>query len=231
MLTAKQFEGLKKTNLSVDTAKSKDRISSDFKALSNEMKRDIIALSGLSRATFYNAFQSGSASPKIVLAIAQSIGVSPYYYTGEADEKGSFDSKILNAFLKDKKLNAPVKKAGAKRGRKPAAVKAAKPAKSAKPAPVKAAKPAKTAPVKAAKPAKPAVKAEKAPAQKSAPPAKKPMEVVMQIGIPKSPKLQKAVSNLDEESAVLLLRALIRKADANDNAKALCDVIKSCLLS
>jgi hypothetical protein len=53
----------------------------------------------------------------------------------------------------------------------------------------------------------------------------------MQISIEKTSKLQKAVANLDEESAVLLFRALIRKADANDNAKVLCDIIKSCLLS
>jgi len=56
-------------------------------------------------------------------------------------------------------------------------------------------------------------------------------EVIMQISIEKSEKLQKAVAELDEESAVLLFRALLRKAKANDNAKALSDVIKSCLLS
>ena len=56
-------------------------------------------------------------------------------------------------------------------------------------------------------------------------------EVLMQISIEKSDKLQKAVAEIDEESAVLLFRALIRKAEYNDNAKALCDVIKSCLLS
>jgi len=56
-------------------------------------------------------------------------------------------------------------------------------------------------------------------------------DVFVQVSIPKSERLQKAVANLDEESAVLLLRALIRKADASDNARALCDIIKSCLLS
>ena len=56
-------------------------------------------------------------------------------------------------------------------------------------------------------------------------------EVLMQISIEKSEKLQKAVKEIDEESAVLLFRALIRKAEYNDNARALCDVIKSCLLS
>ena len=56
-------------------------------------------------------------------------------------------------------------------------------------------------------------------------------DVIMEISIEKTEKLQKAVAELDEETAILLFRALIRKSHANDKAKALCDMIKSCLLS
>ncbi|MCL1824124.1 MAG: hypothetical protein FWG44_07975 [Oscillospiraceae bacterium] len=266
MLSEKQFESLKKANLSVDLSKSKERISGDFKSASSEAKKQIIKLSGLTRTTFYNAFQKGTASPKMVLAMAQMLGVSPYYYTGESDDKGEFNDGVLTGFLQAKKLTvAGARKASAAKTKtaetKPKAAKAkatkavkapakAKTTAKVKPGPKsKAAKPvAKSAAKKTAvKPAaaksaaaksdavKPAAakraKNVKEPALKPAPAAKKKDEILMQISIEKTPKLQKAVNQLDEESAVLLLRALIRKADANDNAKALCDIIKSCLLS
>ncbi|MCL2108974.1 MAG: hypothetical protein FWH20_06490 [Oscillospiraceae bacterium] len=325
MLTAKQFEDLKKTNLSVDTAKSRDRISAAYKAASTEIKKKIIELSGLSRASFYNAFQKGSASPKMVLAVAQHVGVSPYYFTGESDEQGVLTDKVLSQFIEEKNIlgssakkekvkkvaekvadkvaekaaevaavegaapekaekavakKATVKKTATKKVAKKAAkkpvekkakaekvaktakvektakvakaAKAEKPAKVAKTAKVakaaKAEKPAKAEKVakvaKKGKPGRPAKavseKAAKAVPEKGAKgakavkAAKTPVdknEVLMQISIEKTSKLQKAVANLNEEDAVMLLRALIRKAEANDNAKALCDIIKSCLLS
>jgi len=244
MLTEKQFEGLKKVNLSVDTEKSRDRISSDFKEASADVKKRITELSGLNRATFYNAFQRGSASPKMVLAMSQLLGVSPYYYTGDSDIRGEFDDAVLNSFLEDKKLTvigkAPAKKeASAKKApatRKPAAKKpAAKKLATKKPATRRIAKTTNKS-VETPKRARKAVSA--APVLDI--PVEVPEEVantasnnevVMQISIEKTPKLEKAVANLDEETAVLLFRALIRKADASDKAKALCDVIKSCLLS
>jgi hypothetical protein len=231
MLTEKQFEVLKKTNLSVDAQKSKDRISADFKKASADMKKKAIELSGLTRSTFYNAFQKGSASPKIVLAMAQTLGVSPYYYTGEHDKKDELSADILDAFLKEKSLSVTEKPKTTKAKAK-AKPKAKVKAKAAEPAKKRGRKPAVKTAVKAAKPAQKAPKLPKTPsAPVKSPKAPAGDEVFIQVSIPKSLKLQKAVTNLDEESAVLLLRALIRKADASDNAKALCDIIKSCLLS
>ncbi|MDR2532107.1 MAG: hypothetical protein LBC82_04615 [Oscillospiraceae bacterium] len=252
MLTAKQIEGLKKTNLSIDAQKSKDRISEGFKTASADIKKKITELSGLNRATFYNAFQKGSASPKMVLSMAQLLGVSPYYYTGEADEKGEFSEELLKSFLNDKKLVASAKKAPAKAkvavdskpakkpGRKPAVkavpVEVAEPKKRGrKPAvkaiPTEVAEPKKRGRKPASTVKAPVAKAPKAPVAKAPRTPKANDEILMQISIEKTPKLQKAIANLDEESAVLLLRALIRKAGVNDQSKALCDIIKSCLLS
>ncbi|MDR2559293.1 MAG: hypothetical protein LBC86_07115 [Oscillospiraceae bacterium] len=227
MLTAKQFEGLKKANLSIDAQKSRERISEGYKSASSEVKKAIHALSGLTQNTFYNAFQKGTASPKMVLAMAQLLGVSPYYYIGETDKKDSFNDETLKKFLAEKKL-AVIKKAG--RPAKKVAVakvkveKPVKPVKKGRKAAVKAVPAPKAVPKKAAS----VPKAAKTPAAKAAPADN---EVFIQVSIPKSPKLQRAIANLDEESAVLLLRALIRKTDASDQAKALCDIIKSCLLS
>jgi hypothetical protein len=237
MLTTKQFEGLKKTNLSVDAQKSRERISSAYKAASSEVKKAIHSLSGLTQNTFYNAFQKGSASPRMVLAMAQTLGTSPYYYTGESDDKGKFSEDVLKSFLSEKKLAVTARKAGRAAKKAAAAATAAiekvKPVKKRRKAAVKAApvKAAKAVKVKAAPKAAPkkAAAAPKAAASKAAAPENN--EVFIQVSIPKSPKLQKAIANLDEEGAVLLLRALIRKADASDQAKALCDIIKSCLLS
>jgi hypothetical protein len=243
MLTEKQFEGLKKTNLSIDAQKSKERISEGFKAASSEVKNAILALSGLTRTTFYNAFQKGTASPKMVLSMAQSLGVSPYYYTGEADEEGEFNADILKTFLADKKLVVAAKTsktAKATRAAKKAVAKATKAvAKTAKVAKITKETPAKRGRKPTVKATAPAAKTPIKSAAKAAPktPVKTPKmplakdDVFIQISIPKSPKLQKAIANLDEEGAVLLLRALIRKSNASDQAKALCDIIKSCLLS
>ncbi|MCL2697014.1 MAG: hypothetical protein FWE74_02905 [Oscillospiraceae bacterium] len=160
----------------------------------------------------------------MILAMAQILDVSPYYYTGESDETGEFSDDVLKSFLTEKKLAVAVKKGAAakaiaaKPSKKAAAVKAEKPAKRGRKAAVKA------APKAVAKKAAPAPKAEQ-------PASPKNNEVFIQVSIPKSPKLQKAIANLDEEGAVLLLRALMRKSDASDQAKALCDIIKSCLLS
>jgi len=225
MLTEKQFASLKKGNLSVDTQKSMDRISLDFKAASSGEKAKIVALSGLTRTTFYNAFQKGTASPRMVLSMSQLLGVSPYYYTGESDEKSEMNEEVLSNFLREKQLIISTrKKAGKATEMKATEMKAAGKKAAAK-KPVKDAAPKKTE------------RTESVETEISVAPAKTTKdknssdEILMQISIEKNPKLQKAVASLDEESAVLLFRALIRKADANDNARALCDVIKSCLLS
>jgi hypothetical protein len=66
-------------------------------------------LSGLNNTSFYSAGKSGSASPKIVLSLAQVLGISPYYFTGEIDEKEPLDDEQVNQFLLKIGANEPSK--------------------------------------------------------------------------------------------------------------------------
>ena len=108
MLTTEQMKNLKKVNVSKDADKSKTRISEDFKSSSGEIKTKIVELSGLGRNTFYKSFNTGNASAKVVLAMAQTLDVSPYYYIGEADDKDSCTDELIIRFLGERKYKTLV---------------------------------------------------------------------------------------------------------------------------
>ncbi|MDR0222281.1 MAG: hypothetical protein LBI38_01930 [Oscillospiraceae bacterium] len=95
MITAEQLQTLKKGSVSVDIEKSNVRIPEAFKSATRVQKAEIIELSGLSKFGFYKA----SASPKVVITLAQVLNISPYYLTGETDQKGRCDAAALEEFF------------------------------------------------------------------------------------------------------------------------------------
>jgi hypothetical protein len=265
MLSKKQLNSLKRGNVSTDTEKTKARITEDYMAASAADKKTIRELAS---APNFNSVvaKNGTASAKYVAAIAQVLSVSPYYYTGETDEKKPFTGEIMEGFLKkyaDSKPATAKPKAVAK---KPVAKKPA--AKTAKPA-IKKATTAKAAPkAKAPKPVKKTAKLV-APKAKIAPAAKKTksasaakttpvkVEAVKPVAVktPKggrvpalippgkdgaalftlqldnSAKMNKAVKDLSEDAAMILLKGLMKRAEASEESAVLCDVVKRCLLS
>lgn len=96
------ISSLKRTNISADEEKTKLRVKDDFIGLRNKQKAAIVELTGLKRTSIYRVFREGNVSAKIVLALAQSLNVSPYYYTGEIEEKGEFNDMLLQEFLANK---------------------------------------------------------------------------------------------------------------------------------
>jgi hypothetical protein len=98
-ITNEMMSSLKRTNVSKDADKTKDRVKADFLAARNKHKTAIDELSGLKRTSVYRVFREGAISPKIVLAMAQVLNVSPYYYTGEVDEKGECTVEQLHSFV------------------------------------------------------------------------------------------------------------------------------------
>jgi hypothetical protein len=234
MLTAEQFRTLKKMNASKDQEKSRERIDSDYKATSKKQKDELEALSGLSANSFYNAGKSGGASPKVVLALAQVLGVSPFYYTGKTDEKEPLTDKLINQFLLEIGANAPVKakrgydhKTAPKPAEKGAARKSEKLSKADKAE--KAAKAVKSATKKAAEKTKRTVGKIKttagAVAEKAAP-------VVEKIAVPKaSVSKSKAASDLSKDDIITLVSALHIRSGLSAEAKKKLDGIKAILLS
>jgi hypothetical protein len=277
MLSEKQINGLKRGNVSVNTELTKARVAEDYKAATAEQKK---SMRELASAPNFNSVvaKSGAISAKYVVAIAQVLGVSPYYYTGESDDKKPFTGEIMQGFYDKHKDDKPssvkpkavakkptVKKASAAKKpaaktanatvskakaepktatKKPAAAKAKVATPKAKPAP--AAKKAKKTPVKpkavkkssvaieATKPlASKKPKAERTQAAKATAPST-PLNAdttLFSIRLDHSAKMNKAVAALDEESVMILLKALSRKASASDDSKLLYDTIKRLLLS
>ncbi|MCL2637514.1 MAG: hypothetical protein FWD48_04005 [Oscillospiraceae bacterium] len=251
MLSKKQIEGLKRGNVSVNAELTKARVAEDYRAASTANKK---AIRELASAPNFNSVvaKSGAISAKYVVAMAQVLGVSPYYYTGESDDKKPFTGEIMQGFYdkhKDSKSasakpkavkKAPAAKKTTAKTAKSAASKA-KPTKTEakvetkKPA-VKAVKPAapkktKTASVKS-KAAKP-VAGSKPKAEKPTAPARplKADTALFSIQLDNSAKMNKAVAALDEDGAVILLKALSCKAKAGGDAEILYDALKRCLLS
>jgi hypothetical protein len=84
-------------------------------------------LAQLSDNAYYVVGKRKTASAKHIAAMAQTLGVNPYYYTGESDDKKPFTGEIMEGFMKkhiDKKPTAVKAKTANK---KPAARKVAKP--------------------------------------------------------------------------------------------------------
>jgi len=111
MITAEQLRALKKGNVSVDADKSRTRIPDAFKGATKRQKDEIIALTGLAVNTFYGVARSGAASPRVVLSLSQILDISPYYLTGEIDERKHCDAADLAAFFTKCGGNLKLKKA------------------------------------------------------------------------------------------------------------------------
>jgi hypothetical protein len=212
MIEADVIKKLKQVNVSVDGDKTIKRVKPLFKFATRAQKKAILDAAGVASSTVYRAYEVGSISAKVAIAIAQELNLDPNYLTGAVDEQGVCTQELLEAFLTkhnyDKNGNtlSGRKSAGEKKAEK--AEKAAKPAKTEKPAkapkadkPVKAAakpaaakadKPAAKAAAKpaAAKAAKPAAKAAAKPA-KAAKPAAKPAAKAPKVAAAKAPAVTK----------------------------------------
>jgi len=121
MLSAETIQMLKRINVSANGDLTKQRTKELLKSSSQRAKREIDVLSGLKRVSLNRVSATGSISARMALAIAQTLNISPYYLTGESEEKGECDNITLDAFLTDKgyshfaKLSAAGRKTRAKR--------------------------------------------------------------------------------------------------------------------
>ncbi|MDR1692886.1 MAG: hypothetical protein LBR72_05955 [Oscillospiraceae bacterium] len=127
-VTKETISSLKRTNISADEEKTKSRVKDDFLALRNKQKTAIVELTGLKRTSIYRVFREGNISAKIVLAMAQVLNVSPYYYTGESDEKGEFNDSVLAGFLANKGYTKQAEHVSVNKAAAPAAASAPAPA-------------------------------------------------------------------------------------------------------
>ena len=99
MLTTGLLKRLKQVNVSKDAELTKVRLKEDFSGAKNASKRDIETLAGQKRASLYRAYNTGAVNARLVLAMAQTLNVTPFYYTGE-DEKKPLEAIQVLEFLK-----------------------------------------------------------------------------------------------------------------------------------
>ena len=96
------IQKLKRTNISVDANKTKERMELTWKSASNADKRTVENLAGVKRQTLYRIYNTGAISAKLACAAAQTLGVNPYYLTGETDENDGCTDAVLIDFLRTK---------------------------------------------------------------------------------------------------------------------------------
>ena len=99
MLTAEQIKDLKRSNASIDPAKTKQRAEELLRPAKIAQKQAIRELAGVSTQVLSNIYRTGVISIKMVIAISQTLNVDPFYLTGEADEPGEFTDEALRALL------------------------------------------------------------------------------------------------------------------------------------
>ena len=99
MLKAEQVQSLKRTNISKDAEKTKQRAKELWKSLKLVQRNAIKELAGVSPQAIYKVYKDGGISIKITLAFAQTLGVNPYYLTGEADEPGEYTAALVRELL------------------------------------------------------------------------------------------------------------------------------------
>jgi hypothetical protein len=214
LLSTEQLKRLKQVNVSQDAEKTKERIKKDFQAATNAVKAAIVELSGQKRTSFYRAYETGAAHARIILAMAASLNVSPFYYTGELDERAYLQNDDIIRFLenlgyaelaaelRDANPQQPEEKPKLKYTRRPKAETAAEPN-------------------------------AKIPAQdeKPEPEAETAVDTIdVKITLPENAVIHETVQSMTEDEAVLLLRALFVKAKAGGAHAEMLKIIERCLL-
>ena len=99
MLTTAQLEQLKRTNISKDPEKTKERVTALWQGLKIKQKQAIRELAGTTAQPIYRTQETGNISARMTLAFAQSLGVSPAYIIGEADEPGECTEAAVRELL------------------------------------------------------------------------------------------------------------------------------------
>jgi len=133
MLTEKHIQQLKRTDISKDGRKTQERVGTLWKSASAEQKQKILDLAGVIAATVYRAYRTGCVSAKLVISLAQTLNINPFYFTGETDTPSEFSDDLLRKLLLRYNYKKLVAEAGLKRSysRREESTEAAEPASTA----------------------------------------------------------------------------------------------------
>jgi len=99
MLKPEFIRSLKKNNISANPEKTMERIRSVWQPLKRPVREEILSLAAMKKVSVERAYKTGGASAKVILSIAQVLGIDPHYLTGESDKQGTFSNEIAIKFL------------------------------------------------------------------------------------------------------------------------------------
>lgn len=209
VITPALIESLGRKNLSKNADLTAKRFSEDLTAATAEQKKKIAELSGRSRATLYKVKSNGIISARLLASISSVLSVSPYWYTGQADNKEDYSDEIMQKFLTENKYEAALRIA----------------AETAQEKKEKPKRPYKRRNKQVMLPEEPhPADAEEAPSEEVAP-EEAPQEK------PDAWRSSDAVDRLPLSDAVKLLEALYIRAEVNPSAKdhlrEVCDILFS----
>lgn len=223
MLSAEHLKELKQVNVSKDEQKTMERVKKDFTASTNAVKARIVARSGQKRSSFYRVFRTGNLNARLLLAMSIELETNPFYYTGEVDAKEPYSKDEIVRFLEAHDGHALISKVGTASGLSDGKADKGKGSKRRKTADTK----------KDKKPTEHAIdhydEAEWHHVEDEAGFGGGDTSI-FEVALPNTDKFRKAINDLTEDDAVLLLKSLLRRSKAGGEAENFADLVKGFLL-
>jgi hypothetical protein len=105
METRELIAELKQGSVSANKPKTMVRVRELWSSQSNAKKRQLMEDGDFRRPTVHRAYQTGSISARVVIALAQTLDVDPLYITGETDTRGHFSNQKLIQLLNNHKYS------------------------------------------------------------------------------------------------------------------------------
>jgi len=99
LLSAEHLQKTKRSNVSVNPAITRQRVEELLRPAKLVQKKAVRELAGVTTQVFHTIYSKGNISIRMVVAISQVLNVSPFYITGETDERGEFSSEALRDLL------------------------------------------------------------------------------------------------------------------------------------
>ena len=90
---------MKRTNISQDPEKTKQRVTELWQGLKIKQKQAIRSLADITAQPIYRTQETGTISARLTIAFAQSLGISPLYITGEVDDPGECTDALIRDLL------------------------------------------------------------------------------------------------------------------------------------
>lgn len=118
MLDTAILAGLKRVNVSADKEKTKERVQALWESAPRESRRLATSDDGVSYQTIIRIPKEGSITPKVALILGESLNVDPLYLTADTDDQPEWNENSLSNFLRSKGYAKLLDQAGKKPKRK-----------------------------------------------------------------------------------------------------------------